>query len=71
MRPRYILAPQAARDLVQIWRYIKNESSEETADRVEFIMRDRFAYLAQFPGGGHWRRDLTDADVRFFSVFST
>ena len=48
MKPRYRLAPQAARDLVQIWRYIKNESSEETADRVEFIIRDRFAYLAQF-----------------------
>ena len=70
MKPRYSLAPQAARDLVQIWRYTKNESSQETADRVESLIRDRFAYLAQFPGGGHWRRDLTDADVRFFSVFS-
>src|SRR5262245_51231897 len=69
MKPRYILAPQAARGLVQIWRYIKNESSEETTDRVEFIIRDTFAYLAQFPNGGRRRRDMTDADVRFFSVF--
>jgi toxin ParE1/3/4 len=70
MKPRYILAPQAARDLVQIWRYIKKESSKETADRVESVIRDKFAYLAEFPGGGHWRRDLTDAEVRFLSVYS-
>jgi plasmid stabilization system protein ParE len=69
MRPRYILAPQAARDLVQIWRYIKKEGSKETAAQVESVIRDKFAYLAEFPGGGHWRRDLTDAEVRF-SVYS-
>ena len=70
MKPRYVLAPQAARDLVQIWRYLKNESSEETAGRVESVIRAKFAYLSEFPGGGHWRRDLTSADVRFFSVYS-
>ncbi len=59
MKRRYILAPQAARDLVQIWRYIKKESSQETADRVESVIRSKFAYLADFPQGGHWRRDLT------------
>jgi plasmid stabilization system protein ParE len=70
MRSRYILAPQAARDLVQIWRYIKKESSQETADHVESVIRGKFVYLAEFPGGGHWRRDLTAAEVRFFSVYS-
>jgi plasmid stabilization system protein ParE len=35
MTPRYVLAPQAARDLVQIWRYIKDRGSLETANRVE------------------------------------
>ena len=39
MKRRYVLAPQAARDLVQIWRYIKKESSQETADRVESVIR--------------------------------
>ena len=39
MKRRYILAPQAARDLVAIWRYIKKESSQETADRVESVIR--------------------------------
>src|SRR5215472_17176209 len=70
MKRRYVLAPQAARDLVQIWRYLKTESSEDTANRVESIIRDKFVYLSEFPGGGHWRRDLTSADVRFFSVYS-
>ena len=70
MKRRYILAPQAARDLVAIWRYLKKESSEETADRVESVIRNKFVYLAEFPHGGHRRYDLTTADVRFFSVYS-
>ena len=35
MKRRYVLAPQAARYLVQIRRYIKKEGGQETADRVE------------------------------------
>jgi plasmid stabilization system protein ParE len=70
MKQGYVVAPQAARDLVDIWRYLVKESSEETADRVESAIRNKFAYLADFPNGGHWRRDLTTANVRFFSVYS-
>jgi antitoxin ParD1/3/4/toxin ParE1/3/4 len=70
MKRRYTLAPEAARDLVEIWRYVKKESGQETADRVESVIRGKFAYLAEFPGAGHWRRDLTSAEVRFFSVYS-
>ncbi len=40
MKRRYILAPQAARDLVEIWRYLRKESSEETADRVDSVIRE-------------------------------
>ena len=29
---RFVLAPEAAVDLVQIWRYIKDRSSTETAE---------------------------------------
>jgi len=32
MRRRYTFAPQAARDLVAIWRYFREESSEEIAN---------------------------------------
>ena len=70
MTRRYVLAPQAVRDLIGIWRYIKSESSEETANRVEPVIRSKFVYLAEFPGGGHWRRDLSSAEVRFFAVYS-
>jgi len=70
MKPRYILAPEAARDLLQIWRYIRKQTSQATADRVEAVIRSKFLYLADFPGAGHWRRDLTSAEVRFFSVYS-
>src|SRR5216683_433106 len=70
MKRRYILAPQAARDLVAIWRYLKRESNQETADRVESLIRSKIVVLPDAPGIGHWRRDLTSADVRFFPVYS-
>jgi antitoxin ParD1/3/4/toxin ParE1/3/4 len=70
MKRRYTLAPEAGRDLVEIWRYVKKESGQEAADRVESVIRSKFAYLAELPGAGHWRRDLTSAEVRFFSVYS-
>jgi toxin ParE1/3/4 len=70
MKRRYILAPQAVRDLVDIWRYLRDRSSEETASRVEVVIRSKFSYLAEFPEAGHSRHDLTSADVRFFAVYS-
>ena len=70
MKRRYVLSPQAARDLVAIWRYIKKESSKEIADRVESVIRGKCVHLAEFPDSGHWRSDLTAAPVRFFSVYS-
>jgi plasmid stabilization system protein ParE len=71
MKRRYTLAPEAARDLVQIWRYLKKESSQDTADRIESVIRNKFEYLAEFPHAGHWRRDLTEADVRFYPCTRT
>jgi plasmid stabilization system protein ParE len=47
MKRRYVLAPQAALDLVQIWRYIKKESSVKIADRVEEAVRDQIVSLAK------------------------
>jgi antitoxin ParD1/3/4 len=70
MKARYVLAPEAALDLVQIWRYIKKESSIEIADHVELVILDKVVFLTEWPSGGHWRKDLTDEAVKFFSVFS-
>ena len=70
MKSRYILAPEAALDLVQIWRYIKRKASPGMADRVESVIREKIIFLAGTPGSGHWRKDLTDEPVKFFSVYS-
>jgi plasmid stabilization system protein ParE len=70
MSVRYVLAPQAALDLVDIWRYIKEHTSITIADRVESGIRERMAFLAGTPGAGHSRKDLTNEDVSFFPVYS-
>ena len=70
MKPRFILSPEAADDLVAIWQYIRQQSSIEMADRVESVIRKRIAFLARTPGAGHWRKDLTDIPVRFFPIYS-
>lgn len=70
MRARYVLAPEAAVDLVQIWRYIGKQSSAAMADRVESVIRDRIVFLAENPGAGHWRKNLTFQAVKFFPVYS-
>jgi plasmid stabilization system protein ParE len=65
MSARYLLAPEAAVDLVNIWRYIKKQSSLEMADRVESVILDKIRFLAENPGAGHWRKNLTDQAVKF------
>ena|ERR1700730_9551687 len=70
MNVGYVLAPQAALDLVEIWRYIKEETTLTMADRIEFAIRERIAFLSGTPGAGHRRKDLTDEDVKFFPVYS-
>ncbi len=67
---RYILAPEAALDLVEIWRYLKNGANAEIAERVERAIRDKIVFLDSTPepdtGGG----DLTNESVKFFAVYS-
>jgi antitoxin ParD1/3/4/toxin ParE1/3/4 len=70
MTRRYVLAPEAALDLVQIWRYIAKQSSFEIADRVESVIRDKTVFLAANPRAGHWRKNLKDEAVKFFPVYS-
>jgi hypothetical protein len=37
---------------------------------VQTVIRRKFPCLADFLKGGHWRRDLTAAEVRFLAVYS-
>lgn len=70
MKARFVLAPQAATDLAGIWRYIADQASVDTADRVEAAIRDKCAFLSGTPEAGHHRRNLTNEEVKFFPVYS-
>ena len=67
---RYVLAPQAAFDLVEIWRYVNEQTSVAIAYRVESVIREKMCFLAGVPGAGHRRKYLTVQDVKFFPVYS-
>ena len=70
MGERFVLASLATLDLFKIWEYIKEQASVTTADHVELAIRARIAFLAESPEAGHYRKDLTDEDVKFFPTFS-
>jgi plasmid stabilization system protein ParE len=70
MSARFVLAPLAALDLFEIWRYIKEQSDSIVADRVASAIREKFVFLARTPGAGHSRKDLTPEAVKFYPVYS-
>lgn len=70
MKRRYVLAPEAALDLVGIRHYLRLKASVEIADRVESAIREKMAFLAHVPGAGHRRLDLTSLPLKFFRVYS-
>lgn len=65
----YLLSPEALEDLQSIWDFIASDSVS-SADRVLDEFFDAFEKLAQWPGQGHTRSDLTHRDVRFWPVGS-
>jgi plasmid stabilization system protein ParE len=67
---RYVLSPEAAGDLVSIWHYVESQSRSEIADRVVAEIRAKIELICNSPGIGHLRRDLSEADVRFFAAYS-
>ncbi len=69
-RKRYILAPEAEQDLDDIKDYVKKEGGTRAAHYVLRQIRDAVVFLGNTPGAGHLREDLTDADVKFWPVFS-
>jgi plasmid stabilization system protein ParE len=42
MKPSYVLAPEAAHDLVEIWNYLSRHISLETAKHVESAIREKW-----------------------------
>jgi plasmid stabilization system protein ParE len=65
----YVVAPEAENDLRQIWRYLLGEAGLAIANRIQNELVGAFESLAETPGKGHRRSDLTNRDVLFFSVY--
>ena len=49
---------------------MKKMGSDEIADQVEAVIREKIVFLERNSGGGLWRKDLTDVPFKFFSVYS-
>ena len=70
MPARYILSPEARRDIEQIRDYYVEEAGVQVARHVLGQITKALRFLAETPGAGHRREDLTDEDVRFWPVLS-
>jgi plasmid stabilization system protein ParE len=68
---RYVLTLEAQKDLRQIRDYLTMEAGFRVARHVIASMVEAFRRLAQTPGQGHFREDLTSRkELRFWTVFS-
>ena len=65
----FVLTPQAARDLNEIWGYLSPDQAE-AADRVLKTLEAAMRKLARMPEIGHLREDLADRRHRFLLVYS-
>ena len=64
---RYIISPLAERDITGIWDYIAADN-EHAARRLTAEFYAAFVHLAEMPGLGHKRADLTKRDLLFWTV---
>jgi plasmid stabilization system protein ParE len=67
--PGYVLSPDALQDLQDIWDFIAFDNVN-AADQLEDEFFDAFENLARRPQIGHFRRDLSEREVRFWPVGS-
>ena len=69
MTPRFVFTEEAETQLLEILGNLADES-ESAAVRVRDAIYDAVGKLAERPGIGHTRQDLTDRPVKFWSVYS-
>jgi toxin ParE1/3/4 len=67
---RYRLSPEAQDDLKDIRQYLVKEGGAGLARYVLREIRQALQFLAETPGAGHLREDLTSEPVKFWPVFS-
>jgi plasmid stabilization system protein ParE len=66
---RLVLSKTAFKDLAEIWHYIAADSVD-AADRVRDRLETAMNRLAEMPNIGHQRSDVSNADYRFWRVYS-
>ena len=64
---KYVLNVDAEHDLNEIWEYIQRDTID-AADRWIDTLFDAFESLAQSPGMGHKREDLTAFPILFWPI---
>ena len=69
MASRFIFTEEAETQLLEILDHLADDS-ESAAVRVRDAVYDAVGKLAESPGIGHRRQDLTDRPLKFWSVFS-
>ena len=65
-----IISPEALADLEAIWDYVARAASVTTASDFIADILSAIEKLADMPGMGHRRADVSDARYRFWSVKS-
>ncbi len=69
MTPRFVFTEDAELQLLEILDYLADESESVTI-RIRDAIYDAVGKLAERPGIGHTREDLTDRPVKFWNVYS-
>jgi plasmid stabilization system protein ParE len=69
MASRFVFTELAETQLLEILDYLANES-ESAAVRVRQAIYETIEKLAEAPGIGHTRQDLTSRPLKFWSVYS-
>jgi plasmid stabilization system protein ParE len=59
MTARYVLTAQAREDLTELAEYIAQEGGLGAAEHVLEKFRETFRFLAENPGAGHVREELS------------
>ena len=66
---QFELGRRAVGDLREIWEFVADDSLT-AADRLREEFFGTFRNLAEVPGMGHKREDLTHRDVLFWALYS-
>jgi antitoxin ParD1/3/4/toxin ParE1/3/4 len=70
MSCRFILSEPASRDLDDILTYVLEQSGRKRSQHVAGRLSEAFLKLAETPGLGHRREDLTSLPLLFYPVWS-